>query len=136
MSFPDPFDFVKSVTYTKEDLLEDNPSNIGGYVPFIVNKALSYHADTIMYAAEMNRYHTLDNDKQYKFYINTLRKSKRFAKWVKKTSSDDLEAVQNYYGYSRQKAQQALLLLTEEQLAQIRQALDTGGSDDRKKQRK
>jgi hypothetical protein len=135
MSSPDAFEFVKAVTYTKENLLEDNPANIAGYVPFLVNKALSYHADTIMYANEMNRHWELPKEAQYLFLLNTIRKSKRFAKWVKKTSSDDLEAVQKYYGYSRQKAEQALLLLTEAQLAQIRQALDTGGSDDRKKQR-
>lgn len=136
MSSPDAFEFVKAVTFTKEDLLEDNPANIAGYVPYLVNKSLSYFPDCIMYANEMNRRWELPKDAQYRFFLNTLRKSKRFSKWVKKTSSDDLTAVQNYYGYSRQKAQQALLLLTEEQLAHIRQALDTGGSDDRKKQRK
>jgi hypothetical protein len=138
MSELSPFDFVKAVTSSKIDLIKDDPDAISGYVPFIVNRSLSYHADCLFYANELNRYWELPKEAQFKFYLNSLRRAKRFAPWVKKLSSDDLSAVQEYYGYSIKKAQQALALLTEEQLTRIRQKLNKGGSSDdvKKRQRK
>tara|TARA_B100000073_G_C23342418_1_gene415442 strand:- start:186 stop:419 length:234 start_codon:yes stop_codon:yes gene_type:complete len=75
----------------------------------------------------MNRYHFLDKDMQYNFYINTLRKRKRFSPWVRKEKVSDLEFVKKYYGYSNEKAAQALKILSKEQLLFIKHKLDTGG---------
>ena len=116
-------DWLNSINFTKEDLSE----NIKEYPPYIVNRCLSGHLDCVLFANEMNRYHFLDKDMQYHFYINTLRKRKRFSPWVRKEKISDLEFVKKYYGYSNEKAAQVLKILTNEQLLFIKQKLDTGG---------
>ena len=116
-------DWLNSVNFTKEDLSED----IKSYPPYIVNRCLSGHIDCIMYANEMNMHHQLDKDMQYSFYLNTLRKRKRFSPWLRKDKVTDLECVKQYYGYSNEKASQALKILTKEQLTFIKQRLDIGG---------
>jgi hypothetical protein len=81
-----------------------------------------------MFANEMNKYHFLDKDMQYLFFLNTLRKKKRFSPWLRKEKVTDLECVKQYYGYSNEKASQALKILTQEQINFIKQRLDIGGS--------
>ena len=117
-------DWLNSVNFTKEDLSED----IKSYPPYIINRCLSGHIDCIMYANEMNMHHQLDKDMQYSFYLNTLRKRKRFSPWLRKDKVTDLECVKQYYGYSNEKALQALKILTKEQLTFIKQRLDIGGT--------
>ena len=116
-------DWIESISFTKEDLSE----NIKGYSPYIINRCLSGHIDCLMYANEMNIHHQLDKDMQYSFYLNTLRKRKRFSPWLRKDKVTDLECVKQYYGYSNEKALQALKILTKEQLTFIKQRLDIGG---------
>jgi hypothetical protein len=117
-------DWLNSINFTKEDLSED----ISSYAPYIINRCLSGHIDCVMYANEMNMQHQLDKDMQYSFYLNTLRKRKRFSPWLRKDKVKDLECVKQYYGYSNEKASQALKILTQEQLTFIKQRLDIGGT--------
>ena len=117
-------DWLNSINFTKEDLSED----IKSYPPYIINRCLSGHIDCLMYANEMNIHHQLDKDMQYSFYLNSLRKKKRFSPWLRKDKVTDLECVKSYYGYSNEKASQALKILTKEQLNFIKQRLDIGGS--------
>jgi len=120
-------DWLNSINFTKENLIED-PSVVKEYPPYIVNRCLSGHIDCIMYANEMNRYPHLDKDMQYSFYLNTLRKKKRFSPWLRKEKVTDLQCVKQYYGYSNEKASQALKILSKQQLDYIKQRLETGGS--------
>ena len=117
-------DWLNSINFTKEDLTEHAKQ----YPPYIVNRCLSGHLDCIMFANEMNKYHFLDKDMQYSFLLNTLRKKKRFSPWLRKEKVTDLECVKQYYGYSNEKASQALKILTQEQINFIKQRLDIGGS--------
>jgi hypothetical protein len=80
-----------------------------------------------MFANEMNKYANLDKDMQYSFYLNTLRKRKRFSPWLRKDKVTDLENIKKYYGYSNEKASQALKILTKDQINFIKQRLDIGG---------
>jgi len=116
-------DWLNSINLTKEDLSEE----IKTYPPYIINRCLSGHIDCVMYANEMNMYHHLSKDMQYSFYLNSLRKRKRFSPWLRKEKVTDLECVKSYYGYSNEKASQALKILTPEQLTFIKQRLDIGG---------
>jgi len=120
-------DWLNSINFTKENLLEDDPSVVREYPPYIINRCLSGHLDCIMFANEMNKYHFLDKDIQYSFYINILRKRKRFSPWIRKDKVTDLDCVKQYYGYSNEKASQALKILSNEQIEFIKQRLDTGG---------
>ncbi len=120
-------DWLNSVNFNKENLIKDDPDIIKQYPPYIVNRCLSGNLDCIMFANEMNMYNFLDKDMQYSFYLNTLRKRKRFSPWLRKDKVQDLECVKQYYGYSNEKASQALKILTNEQINFIKQRLDIGG---------
>ena len=117
-------DWLNSINFTKEDLTESTKE----YPPYIINRCLSGHLDCIMFANEMNKYHFLDKDMQYSFFLNTLRKKKRFSPWLRKEKVTDLECVKQYYGYSNEKASQALKILTQEQINFIKQRIDIGGT--------
>ena len=117
-------DWLNSINFTKEDFSED----ISSYPPYIINRCLSGHIDCLMYANEMNMNHHIDKDMQYSFYLNTLRKRKRFSPWLRKDKVKDLECVKQYYGYSNEKASQALKILNKTQLDFIKQRLETGGT--------
>jgi len=117
-------DWLNSINFTKEDLSE----NIKEYSPYVINRCLSGHIDCILFVNEMNMNHQLDKDMQYSFYLNSLRKRKRFSPWLRKDKVTDLECVKSYYGYSNEKASQALKILTKEQINFIKQRLDIGGS--------
>lgn len=121
-----PFDFLNAINDTKIDLMED-PANEKSYVPFMVNRALSYFPDTAVMANEMNVRHHANNKLQFHFLLHIVRKRKRFSKWVKPDQQHDLDAVKQCYGYSNEKARQVLPLLTHEQLHQIHQATSRGG---------
>ena len=120
-------DWLNSINFTKENLMED-PNVKKDYPPYIINRCLSGHLDCIMFVNEMNKYSSLDKDMQYSFYLNTLRKKKRFSPWLRKEKVTDLEIIKQYYGYSNEKASNALKILTPEQIKFIKQRLDTGGS--------
>ena len=120
-------DWLNSINFNKENLIKEDPDIVKQYPPFIVNKCLAGHLDTVLFANEMNKYHHLDKDMQYSFLLNSLRKRKRFSPWLRKDKIEDLECVKTYYGYSNEKAQQALKILTPEQLNYIKKKLDLGG---------
>ena len=121
-------DWLNSINFNKQDLIEEDPSTIKDYAPYIINRCLSGHLDCVLFANEMNKYSFLDKDMQYSFYLNTLRKKKRFSPWLRKDKGTDLECVKKYYGYSNEKASNALKILTPEQINYIKQRLETGGS--------
>lgn len=121
-------DYLNSINLSKKNLLHsDDPAWEKKYPAFIINKCMSHHMDTIMYANELNQYPELDNLLQYDFFINTVRPRKRFSPWGKKEKAQDLDIVKQYYGYSDEKAIDALRILTSDQLDFIRSKLDTGG---------
>lgn len=121
-------DWLNSINQTKQNLIEEDPSAKKDYAPYIINRCLSGHVDCILFANEMNMNHHLDKDMQYSFYLNSLRKRKRFSPWLRKDKVTDLECVKQYYGYCNEKASQALKILTKEQINFIKKRLDIGGS--------
>lgn len=121
-----PFEFVNAICDTKQDLITDEASE-KSYNPFMVNRSLSYHYDTVLLANEMNQRAFLDKKLQFSFLLNTVRKKKRFAKWQKPESSNDLNIIKEYYGYSTEKARQVLSLLTDQQMVDLKQRVFKGG---------
>jgi hypothetical protein len=131
MSKTKPFIYADSVSSTKKNLMRGTANDDLAekeYNPYLINKAMSYYHDSILFANEMNMRPHLDNKPQYEYLLNSLRKRKRYsnAKW-KKVPDASVEMVMEYYGYGRSKAEQALRVLTDEQLAMIEVALDKGG---------
>ena len=98
---------------------------------FIINRALSMNIDTILYVNEMNTRYQLDALLQYDYYINSLRKKKRWSKWAKATApSSNLELIKEYYNYNEQRAREVLDLLSESEIQKLRLKLSKGGTDD------
>jgi hypothetical protein len=125
-----PFDYINSINTTKKNLMvgtENDQLAEKGYDPFLTNRALSYHNDTIGFANEMNTRHYLDKKPQFDFLLNIVRPKKRFAKWAKKHKDSDVDVIKEYYGYSDIKARQVLSILTDENIAEIREKVDKGG---------
>ena len=120
-------DWLNSINFNKDNLIEEDPEAISSYPPYIINRCLSGHLDTVLFANEMNKYSNLDKDMQYSFLLYTLRKRKRFSPWLKKEQVDDLDLVKKHYGYSNEKAKVAVSLLTKTQIENIRNKHDMGG---------
>ena len=120
------FDYLNSINLTKQDIMVDDICE-KAYNSFMINRGLSYFQDTVILANEMNRYHQIDNKLQYHFLINMVRKRKRFSKWAKAQKESDIDAVKEYYGYSNEKARQALTLLSPDQITIIKNKVSKGG---------
>ena len=120
-------DWLNSINRTKKNLIDEDPSLEKEYNPYIINRIYSGHLDSVMFANEMNRYSFLPKKIQYDFYLNSLRSKKRFSPWLRKDKIKDLDYVKRYYGYSNEKATQALRILSSEQIAFIRSKLEIGG---------
>ena len=121
-----PFEFLNAINYSKKDIMIDDLAE-KAYNGYMVNRGLSYFNDTVLLANEMNRYHHIDAKLQFDFLINTIRKRKRFSKWLKPEESEAVEAVKEYYGYNDEKARQALTLLSNEQINELRLRVYKGG---------
>ena len=121
-----PFEFVNAINYTKKNIMIDDITE-KAYAPYMVNRQLSYFPDTVLAANEMNRNHHLDNRLQFDFFINIIRKRKRFSKWYKPETISDLDAVKKYYGYRNEKARQVLTLLSPEHINELKRKVTTGG---------
>ena len=121
-----PFEYIKAINESKEDIMIDSISE-KKYSPFIVNRGLSFFMDTIFQINEMNRSYHLDSRLQFDYLLNSIRKKKRYSKWLKPEKLDNLEIIKEYYGFGNEKAKNALQVLTDEQLAYIRRKLNQGG---------
>ena len=122
-----PFDFINAINLTKEDLFQDKLAN-KDYSPFLVNRGLSFFHDTVVQANTMNQNHHIPKEWQFAFLLNSVTKKKRFSKWHKADdATESLKLVQEYYGYSSEKAKDALSVLSDEQLNEIKQKLNKGG---------
>lgn len=119
-------DWLNSINTNKQDLSED-PEACKKYPAYIVNRCMSGHLDAILFANEMNKNTHLSKDMQYQFLLHSLRKKKRFSPWLKQEKIADLDVVKKYYGYSNEKAQQALKILSPDQIKYIHGKMDTGG---------
>jgi len=125
-----PFDYVQAVSDSKKDLMRGTENDTlveKGYNPFLTNKPLSYHPDAILHANEMNILHHLDNKLQFDYFINTLRKRKRFSKWSKPQEDATLSMVCDYYQCNKQIGLQYLKILTRDQIDTIKEKQEKGG---------
>ena len=116
-------DIIPSILQTKKDCLV----NENDYKPIILNKALSFHYDCIEQANRMNLFANLDPYLQYHYYLNSIRPYKRPYRWLKREKIEDLEVIKEHYKYSYEKAKDALSVLSDVQIDEIRKRVDKGG---------
>ena len=121
-------EYLNAINHTKESLLDTEDESVEKeYTPFVVNRCLSYFMDTVLYANEMNRYSGIDKKMQFDYLLSSIRKNKRYSKWLKRESVENLGLVKEFYGYSDSKAREILDILSEDDIEFIRQKLDRGG---------
>jgi hypothetical protein len=117
-------DIIPSILQTKKPVLDNEKD----YVPFIVNKTLSHHYDCIFYANQMNIHCQIDRKMQYDLLLNTIRPYKRpYQKWQKREEVENLDAVKEFFNFSNEKAKEALCILTDDQISEIKKELNKGG---------
>ena len=121
-----PFDYLNAINTTKKDIMVDELAE-KSYSPYMVNRGLSYFPDTILYANEMNKNHHIDHRLQFDFFINIIRKKKRFSKWAKPTEIENLDVIKEYYGYSNEKAKSVLSLFSDGQIETLKLRMYKGG---------
>ena len=97
------------------------------YQPFLINKSLSYHQDSVFLTNEMNVRHGTDNRLQYLFFLNTLRKRQRFSKWSKPYISKKLDVIKQYYQVSTREAKEYASLLSDKQYRELKNGMQLGG---------
>ena len=120
-------EILPSILEKKKSVFRDE-LDYKDYKPFLINRALSYHMDCVLYVNEMNINNSLDVDMQYQYLLNTIRPMKRkFQPWQKSEVDKDIECVKSYFGYSNEKAKEALRILTDEQVAEIKIKTTKGG---------
>jgi hypothetical protein len=120
-------DYLNSINLNKNYLMDEDPLWEKNYPVYVINRCMSQHLDTVMYANEMNQCSHLDKKLQYDFFINIVRIKKRYSPWIRKDKIKDLDVVKSYYKYSDEKAEQALKILRQDQINFIKKKLETGG---------
>ena len=121
-------EYLKSINNSKQSVMESEDKMWEKKYPaFIVNKCLAPFNDTIMLVNEMNFHNHLDNKLQYDFLLNSLRKQNRYDSWMKASKTKNLEYVKEYFGYNNEKAKSALNVLSEDDIATIKEKLKKGG---------
>ena len=120
-------DFLTAINLSKNNIMEEDSLAEKEYPPFVINRSLSYFQDTILYANEMNLRGHIDNRLQNDYFLNSVRKKKRYSKWLKPEKLQKLDVVKEYYGFGNEKAKDALRILSEDQLAFIEDKLNQGG---------
>ena len=125
-------DIIPSIQQTKKVVV--NAENERDYVPFVVNRSLSFHNDIVMFANQMNMLSGADPLLQYHYLLNIVRAYRRpFQKWQKRETIENLDAVKEYFGYSNEKAKDALSILSNAQIEEIKKNLNKGGLNVRHK---
>ena len=122
-------DYLKAINETKENLLDTNDITWEKkYPPYVINRCMSMFYDTVMHSNEMNGLHFLPKRMQFHYFINSIRKKRRFGgKWLSQTKLKNLALVKEYYGYSNSKAKEALNILSKNQIENIKIKLTKGG---------
>lgn len=119
------FDWVNSVSDNKKDLTKAG-REINEYLPHIVNMAMSYFPDSILYANEMNMRPQLSKRIQYDYLRTSLRSKVRRSRWFKKTMEEQktIDVISEYMQLSPRKVIQIMHLISEEDKERMRLAID------------
>lgn len=120
-------EILPSLMSKKDEYVLNTPEAEKAYVPFVVNKALSFHVDCILYANEMNCLPSTDKKMHYDYMYHSIKRRKRpFVPWDKKTKVENLEVIMQYYGCSSSEAEYYLTLLTNDQIDFMKRKLNIG----------
>tara|TARA_R100001082_G_scaffold109016_1_gene85315 strand:- start:521 stop:904 length:384 start_codon:yes stop_codon:yes gene_type:complete len=121
-------DYLKAINHTKETLLDTDDEFVErGYAPFVVNRCLSYFPDTIFHVNQMNGCPSIDKKMHFDYLLNSIRKRKRYSKWLKNEECQKVNVVKEYFGYSERKAREVVSLLNDSDIEEMAKYLYRGG---------
>lgn len=121
-------DYLNAINHSKKPLMDTEDEMVEKkYTPFVINRCLSYFIDTILYANSMNEHSDISNKMQFDYLSGSIRKRKRFSKWLKKEMTDDIAIIKEMYNYSNAKAKEVAGLLTSEQIKEMDEYLHGHG---------
>ena len=107
------FDFFMAIN------LKQDPQSIILCNSSMINQLLLQYSDSLLHVNEMNYRPSCDDKLQYDYLFHSLRQGDRnIQRWMvpETFNQNNLELVKQYYGYSTEKAQSVLEILTDEQL--------------------
>lgn len=109
-----PFSIINDINAGRE------PKNPEKFSPWLTARFFSMFPDTLYYAQLLNLNYELDPKLQLQFLQSTVRPSRRWNKWLKRSKEDKYhEAVKKHYGFSDRKTREALVILSKEQISYI-----------------
>ena len=114
-----PFVWVDALTQRKGDPMAEHGE--AEYPAFMVTRSMSQYQDCLLIANEINVIPSVSNRMQYDYYRNSIRPKKRFGKWGKKKDVGDVKMLMEHYDCNRARAEEALRILTKEQLDYVRE---------------
>jgi hypothetical protein len=121
-----PFDIVNQICTTKEDYWDEIEDK--DYVPFMINRSLSYHHDCIMIASIANHMHTAPKRWQYDLLrLSVTPKKKRFSKWAKPEEDKLIELISETYQVNRHRAISIRKFLNEGNINTLKEKTNRGG---------
>ena len=126
-------EYLNAINHKKEPLMDGDEIAEKEYVPFVINRCLSYFPDTIFFINEINQLHSLPKKMQFDYLRMSIRKKKRFSPWLKKKKIEKIDIIKEYFGYSNEKALQVVDLITEDDLVSMQESLYKGGTEKMKK---
>jgi Bacteriophage clamp loader A subunit len=129
------FDFINDLSHGKKDVMTEE--NEKDFSPYMVNRFLSMDITTILYANEMNMNSHLTKRMQYDYFLHSIKKHKRFFKYIKHKRQDDIDLIAEYHGCSELRAKEMLPIFTDEDISYMKSRLDKGGvKNDKQKNRR
>lgn len=129
-------DWLKSINFEKVDYFKEteingilvDPDQVErDYVPFVINRTLSYFPDTVLFAQMMNERPNISNRMQFAFLKGVIAPKKRYSKWTKNETDDTVEAIMTVYQINRKRAEEYMSLMTDDQKDEVIQKTRTGG---------
>lgn len=121
------FDFLNDLSHDKSYKFGEATKSV--YEPFIINRGMSQHIDTLMLANEMNKNSHIDKLLQHDFYFHVVSKKKRYGKWAKAKleHEDDVAFIARHYNVNKIRAREYYDLLTDDELNYLKKTYDFGG---------
>jgi len=121
-------EYLNAINHSKKPLMDTEDETVEKeYTPFVINRCLSYFIDTVLYSNVMNQHTHISSKMQFDYLLGSIRKRKRFSKWLKKEMSNDIDIIKEMYNYSDSKAKEVIELFTSEQIKEMDEYLHGHG---------
>ena len=123
------FDFLNSISDNKKDLIQSGTVEEKEYNAFMINRWLSFSADTALYAQAMNELYWLPKSMQYDYLRFAIRKSRRYFQYQKKQKADeDISVIAEYHNMSLRQAKSLSNMFDDDDIKHMRSRLNKGGA--------